>query len=109
MIIFTQQRNRGSLNVPKILRISKIARTIAFLSIFAFKIVNEKNGKCSLKEFVANFKYFRNIYKKTKVERGGMVVRELIHLQQGLQDQLPPRSSNFLSGGQYYNGRSFQC
>ena len=54
-------------NVQKILRISKIARTIAFLSIFALKIVNEKNGKCSLKEFVANFKYFRNIYKKTKL------------------------------------------
>ena len=66
MIIFTQQRNRGSLNVPKSLRISKIARTIAFLSMFTFKIVI-KNDKCSLKEFVANFKYFRNIYKKTKL------------------------------------------
>ena len=56
-----------SLNVPKIPRISKIARTIAFLSIFAFKTVNEEIGKCSLKEFAANIKYFRNTYKKTKI------------------------------------------
>ena len=67
MIIFTWQRNKGSLNVPKIPRISKIARTIAFLSIFAVKTVNEEIGKCSLKEFAANIKYFRNIYKKTKL------------------------------------------
>ena len=67
MIIFTWQRNKGSLNVPKIPRISKIARTIAFLFIFAFKTVNEEISKCSLKEFAANIKYFRNIYKKTKL------------------------------------------
>ena len=41
-----KERNRGGLNVPKIPRISKIARTIAFLSIFAFIIVNEEIGKC---------------------------------------------------------------
>ena len=58
MIIFTWQRNP---------RISKIARTIAFLSIFAFKTVNGEIGKCSLKEFAANIKYFRNTYKKTKI------------------------------------------
>ena len=58
MIIFTWQRNP---------RISKIAWTIAFLSIFAFKTVNEEIGKCSLKEFAANIKYFRNTYKKTKI------------------------------------------
>ena len=63
MIIFTWQRNKVSLNVPKIPRISKIARTIAFVSIFEFKTVNEEIGKCSLKEFAANIKYFRNIYK----------------------------------------------
>ena len=40
-------------------------------------------------------------------ERGGMVARELIHLQQGSQVQLPTRSSNFLSGGQFLNGREF--
>ena len=34
-----------------------------------------------------------------------MVVRELIHLQQGSQVQLPTRSNNFLSGGQFLNGR----
>ena len=34
---------------------------------------------------------------------GGMVDRELIHLQQGSQVQLPTRSNNFLSGGQYHN------
>ena len=40
-------------------------------------------------------------------EQGGMVVRELIHLQQGSQVQLPTRSNNFLSGGQFLNGREF--
>ena len=30
--------------------------------------------------------------------RGGMVVRELIHLQQGPQDQLPVQPFSFLEG-----------
>ena len=51
----------------KLQEFPKIARTIAFLSIFTFKTVNEENGKCSLKEFAANIKYFRNTYKKTKI------------------------------------------
>ena len=40
---------------------------------------------------------------------GGMVDRELIHLQQGSRVQLPTRFNNFLSGGQSHSGGSFQC
>ena len=57
-----RQRNRGWLNVLKIPRLSKIARTIAFLSIFAFKTVNEEIGKCSPKEFgrLNSFKQYQS-------------------------------------------------
>ena len=68
-------------------------------------VVERKNGRTNskphhsyLRTHFSQLRQSTTLLLPTNGERGGMVVRELIHLQQGPQDQLPVQPFSFLEG-----------